>query len=49
MQAPLNQHANQHETEKAARRKRLIFALCCGGVALFMYVSFILKTAINGP
>ncbi len=31
------------------RKKLVLFALMLGGLSLFMYVSFILKTAIKGP
>ena len=31
------------------RTKMILFALMLGGLSLFMYVSFILKTAIKGP
>jgi hypothetical protein len=36
-------------SEKAARRKRILIALGLGAISLFMYVSFIIKTAIKGP
>jgi hypothetical protein len=35
--------------DKAARRKRVLIGLGLLGVSLFMYVSFIVKTAIKGP
>jgi len=35
--------------DKATRRKRIIIALLLAGVSLFMYVSFIIKTAVKGP
>jgi hypothetical protein len=35
--------------DKASRRKRIITLVALLGLALFMYVSFILKTAIKGP
>jgi hypothetical protein len=37
------------DADKAKRRKLLWFALALASVSLFMYVSFILKTAIKGP
>ncbi len=36
-------------SEKDARRKRVLIAIALFGVSLFMYVSFIIKTAIKGP
>jgi len=35
--------------EKAARRKRMLIGLGLFAVSAFMYVSFIVKTAIKGP
>lgn len=35
--------------EKAHRRKLVLFGLAMAALSLFMYVSFILKTAIKGP
>ena len=35
--------------EKANRRRGIIIALVAVGLSLFMYVSFIIKTAIKGP
>ena len=35
--------------EKANRRRLMWFGLAAGAASLFMYVSFILKTAIKGP
>lgn len=35
--------------EKANRRRLILFGLALGAISLFMYVSFILKTAVRGP
>lgn len=35
--------------DKANRRKGIIIGLVAAGISLFMYVSFIIKTAIKGP
>lgn len=35
--------------ERANRRRLILFGLALGAVSLFMYVSFILKTAVRGP
>lgn len=35
--------------EKADRRRLILFGLALAAASLFMYVSFILKTAIRGP
>ena len=37
------------QDDKAARRKRVLIAVGLFGVSLFMYLSFIVKTAIKGP
>lgn len=36
-------------SDKTARRNSIIIAVLAIGVSLFMYVSFIIKTAIKGP
>jgi hypothetical protein len=36
-------------SDQDARRKRIIIAFILIGISLFMYVSFIFKTAIKGP
>ena len=36
-------------SDKAARRKRLLMVLALFGVSIFMYVAFIIKTAVRGP
>jgi len=36
-------------SDKQQRRKRILIALLLAGISLFMYVSFIVKTAIKGP
>ena len=41
---------NFSEEKKVYTKKSLLlFGLCLGTVAIFMYVSFIFKVAINGP
>jgi type II secretory pathway component PulM len=40
---------NLPPTEKAARRKRMLIGFGLFAVSAFMYVSFIVKTAIKGP
>ena len=35
--------------DKSARRRGIIIGLVAAGLSLFMYVSFIIKTAIKGP
>jgi len=35
--------------EKANRRRLVVFGLLLFGVSLFMYASFIWKTAVRGP
>ncbi len=40
---------NPPPSDKDARRKSIIIAVILIGISLFMYVSFILKTAIKGP
>ncbi len=35
--------------DKANRRRLILIGLALAAVSLFMYVSFILKTAIRGP
>lgn len=37
------------ELDKAARRRNIIVAVLAVSVSLFMYATFILKTAIKGP
>jgi hypothetical protein len=32
-----------------SRKKMVLFALMLGAMSLFMYVSFIIKTAVKGP
>lgn len=39
----------QPPQDKDARRKGIIIALVLVGISLFMYVSFIIKTAVKGP
>jgi hypothetical protein len=39
---------DRNETPKNSR-KLVLFALMLGAMSLFMYVSFILKTALKGP
>ncbi len=37
-------------TQMPTDKKRMVlFGLCVAGVALFMYVSFIAKVALDGP
>ena len=36
-------------SDQDARRKRIIVAVILIGISLFMYVSFIIKTAVKGP
>ena len=31
------------------RKKLVVFGLCLAGLSLFMYVSFVLKVAFDGP
>jgi len=39
-----------NDPERPEKRRQLnLFGLILGGIALFMFVSFILKTAIKGP
>ncbi len=40
-------HADSNE--KAKRRRLVLFACALAFVPLFMYVSFIIKTAVRGP
>jgi hypothetical protein len=40
---------NLSPDDKAARRKRILIGVGLAAVSLFMYVSFIVKTAIKGP
>ncbi len=35
--------------DKAGRRQRVYILLTLAGMSLFMYVSFIIKTAVKGP
>lgn len=43
-------NANKPDDEQAKMKRRLIlFALALGALSLFMYVSFIVKTAVRGP
>lgn len=35
--------------EKTSRQRLVLFGLFLAGLSLFMYVSFILKTAVRGP
>ena len=45
-----NSDNNQPTSRDKAQRLRLIlFGIAVASVSLFMYVSFILKTAIKGP
>ncbi len=36
-------------SDKQQRRNRIVIALILAGISLFMYVSFIVKTAVKGP
>jgi hypothetical protein len=36
-------------SDKEARRKSIIIAVILIGISVFMYVSFIIKTAVKGP
>ena len=36
-------------SDQDARRKRIIVAVILIGISLFMYFSFIIKTAVKGP
>lgn len=40
---------SSQQTPPPSRKKLVLFALVLGLAALFMYVSFILKTAVRGP
>ena len=35
--------------DKAQRRRLVLFGIALAAVSLFMYVSFIVKTAVKGP
>jgi hypothetical protein len=35
--------------EKSNRRRLIVIGLILASISLFMYVSFILKTAVKGP
>lgn len=37
------------DREKPDRKKMVLFALMLVGMSVFMYVSFIVKTAVKGP
>ncbi len=39
----------KQSSDKANRRTAIIIGLAALGISLFMYVSFIIKTAIKGP
>ncbi len=41
--------SNADSDEKAKRRRLVLFACVLALVPLFMYVSFIIKTAVKGP
>jgi len=40
---------NPPPSDKEARRKSILVAVILIGISLFMYVSFIIKTAVKGP
>ena len=41
--------AEAPQNQKKNKTKLVLFALMLGAMSLFMYVSFIIKTAVNGP
>jgi hypothetical protein len=41
--------SHKQASDKANRRTAIIIGLVALGISLFMYVSFIIKTAIKGP
>ncbi|MGE4064700.1 MAG: hypothetical protein AB7E79_15145 [Rhodospirillaceae bacterium] len=40
---------SEEARQKAARRRAIVVGLILVGISLFMYVSFIVKTAVRGP
>jgi hypothetical protein len=45
----LSQLPSDESKAKANRRKMILFGIALGAVSLFMYISFIYKTAVRGP
>lgn len=45
----LSQLPSDESKAKAHRRKMILFGIALAAVSLFMYVSFIYKTAVRGP
>lgn len=46
---PPHDSNNADSNEKAKRRRVVLFAFALALVPVFMYVSFIIKTAVRGP
>lgn len=46
---PPHDSKNGDSNEKAKRRRLALFAFALALVPVFMYVSFIVKTAVRGP
>jgi hypothetical protein len=46
---PPHDSKNGDSDEKARRRRVVLFAFVLAMVPVFMYVSFIIKTAVRGP
>lgn len=46
---PQDSNTADSKSEKAKRRRLVLFAFALALVPVFMYVSFIIKTAVRGP
>lgn len=46
---PNSENNQPSQPNKAQRLRLILFGIAVASVSLFMYVSFILKTAIKGP
>jgi hypothetical protein len=49
MRTTLNTHRDPNAPPPKDRKKLVLFALMLAALSLFMYVSFIVKTAVKGP